>query len=74
MFSNEILEIVEQKINQRVLSVGDLINRKHPVLHSYKVGDSAELTRAVMNCLLTLSDAEKDQIIKTLERLKSKPI
>lgn len=73
MFSEHILKVVEDKIDQRIMTVGDLINRKHPVLHSYKVGDSAELTRAVMNCLLTLSDADKDQIIQALEKLKSKP-
>ena len=72
-FSDQIIESVESRIRDRVVSVQDYINRKHPIPEHYKLSDSRDLTRMLMHCLLTLSDTEKDQIIKVLESLKSKP-
>lgn len=72
MFSNDIQTKVDSVIQSRIQSVNDLQHRNHPILPHYKVGDSAELTKALLNCLCTLSDEEKQEIINTLQKFMSK--
>lgn len=72
IFSKNIYDAVASKIEDRVVTVIDLQQRKHPILPQYKIGDTQELTRTLLNILVTLSDSEKDQIIETLEQCKKK--
>ena len=72
MFNEELRTKVEAAIQSRIQSVDDLNHRKHPVLPHYKVGDSSELTKALLNCLCTLSDKDKQEVIDTLQKFMSK--
>lgn len=72
LFSEKIIQAVESRIEERVVSVQNHIERKHPVLPYYKAADSKELTRTLLNILLTLSDDQKQEVIDTIAGMKSK--
>lgn len=72
LFSEKIIQAVESRIEERVVSVQNHMERKHPVLPHYKAADSNELARTLINILLTLSDEQKQEVIDTLSSMKSK--
>lgn len=48
------------------------MHRGHQVMPHHKVATSGELSQALIGCLLTMSDADKQLLIDTLGRMISK--
>lgn len=72
LFSDKLIETIQARIEDRVISVQNYIERKHPILPHYKADDSNALAKTLINILLTLSDEQKQEVINTLESMKSK--
>lgn len=67
IYPEKLIEEIESKVSDRIVTVGDLLQRKHPIHNEYKVGFSKDLTRSILHCLLTLSDEDKQSLIDILK-------
>lgn len=72
IWPEELMAKLTSAVGERVLSAGDLMQRKHPILPHYRVGEPMELARAVTNCLLALPDEDKKVVIDILQKFMKK--
>lgn len=72
LFPKDLMDRISDMIESRLVTAGELKNRKHQIMDHYKIGTSAEISSYLIGCLLTLSDQEKQQMIDLLRSLQSK--
>ena len=74
IFPVDVVQQITHVIEARVISAGDLMHRKHPIMQNHKVATAAELTDALLGCLLSMNDADKQAMIDVLTNMISKSV
>lgn len=72
IFPPRVIDAIQDAVQARVVSAGDLMQRKHPILPEHRVAMPDELAQAVIGCIHTLPDDLKRELIRALERTISK--